>query len=67
MEFSAEKRELLSAILKIENPALIKELLESIQGKIPVSTYSPGEFESMEIELGLAQLNKGERIPLEEV
>ena len=66
MDTQASKIELAKLILKLEDPKLINKIRELLLDESSRFRKSLTEEEKEEIELGLEQLNQGERISFED-
>ncbi len=63
MDLEAEKRELIDLILKIRNPETLARVKSLIEEGLQEEVLSPSL--KKEIQIGLEQLDRGERISLE--
>lgn len=66
MDTQATKIELAKLILDLEDPKLIKKIHKLLMDENSSFRKSLTDFEKEEIRLGLEQLNRGERISVED-
>jgi len=66
MDAQAIKIELVKLILELDNPSLIKKIRDLLAKETSEFQNSLTEQERFEVQLGLNQLNKGQRISFED-
>jgi hypothetical protein len=66
MDLNLAKIELAKRILDIQDPEIIRQFEEILDAAAQAVTPPLSEAQKQEIELGLAQLDRGERISWEE-
>lgn len=67
MDFQSTKIELAKFILGIENPGLIQKLMDFLKSESQDWHSNLSESEKEEIEIGLKQLEAGQRISFEDL
>jgi len=66
MEIQTTKIELLKLILSIENPAILQKIKTLLLDDDQEYLMPLTDVEKQEIQLGIKQLNNGERIPFDQ-
>ena len=66
MDIQTSKIELAKMILNIEDPSIINKILDVIKSKEKDFWLELSENEKKEIQLGIDQLDRGERIPFDD-
>ncbi|MCB9230699.1 MAG: hypothetical protein H6581_03510 [Bacteroidia bacterium] len=66
MDIQAAKIELAKLILSLESPGLIQKIKDLVTSESSAFNESLTEHEKLEIELGLKQLNNGQRIAFDD-